>query len=74
MEIPRAALAGSSWSGGFAVAYAQRHPEQVTLGAGRSTTQSSLRGLFVNQDGGCRLQSRCLIIGMAAAPVPGPAA
>ncbi|MER7000026.1 alpha/beta fold hydrolase [Streptomyces sp. NPDC000410] len=82
MEIPRAALAGNSWSGGFALAYAQRHPERVTrlallapsglderdpmlwealklpvvgelltnLGAGRSAAESSLRGLFVNQD------------------------
>lgn len=81
MEIPRAALGGNSWSGGFALAYAQRHPDRVSrlallapsglderdpvlwealklpiagelltsLGAGRSATESSLRGLLVNQ-------------------------
>lgn len=27
--VPRAALAGNSWSGGWALAFAQRHPERV---------------------------------------------
>jgi pimeloyl-ACP methyl ester carboxylesterase len=28
--VPRAALAGNSWSGGWALAFAQRHPERVS--------------------------------------------
>ncbi|MFP3991081.1 alpha/beta fold hydrolase [Streptomyces sp. E11-3] len=30
MELPEVALAGNSWSGGWALAYAQRHPERVS--------------------------------------------
>lgn len=30
MRLPAVALAGNSWSGGWALAYAQRHPERVS--------------------------------------------
>ncbi|MFI8962283.1 alpha/beta fold hydrolase [Streptomyces sp. NPDC053493] len=29
VRLPRTALAGNSWSGGWALAYAQRHPERI---------------------------------------------
>ncbi|MFI6153803.1 alpha/beta fold hydrolase [Kitasatospora sp. NPDC051170] len=30
MHLPRVAMGGNSWSGGWALAYAQRHPERVS--------------------------------------------
>ncbi|WP_180903725.1 alpha/beta fold hydrolase [Nonomuraea indica] len=45
--VPRAALAGNSWSGGWALAFAQRHPDRVTRLALLDATGLDLRGTLM---------------------------
>ncbi|NRQ35886.1 alpha/beta hydrolase [Nonomuraea sp. NN258] len=45
--VPRAALAGNSWSGGWALAFAQRHPDRVTKLALLDATGLDLPGTWM---------------------------